>query len=209
MVKRLKDLRSGPVLVEKVSTTLLPQDTTLSSQDKEVRSIQNVKRNLFGTLPAELDEYGINKSDQLHGVNFSFHSPVKSEETIPNAVSIHESVSSALHQLPPRGNDDIAMADSDECYEQACTEDDQWLENISNSAWEGKTDDQEMGRDNSGRQLRRYIIQTVVTRQRMDLQNDEVHGTTRSHEIVLELYSPTHSGRAVDDISLCLLRDNW
>lgn len=208
MVKRLKDLKSGPVLV----TTPSSQDKT---QDKEVRSIQNAKRNLFGTLPVGLDEYAINKSNPLPGVNFSFHSPVKSEETIPNAVSIHESVSSALHQLPLRGDDDIAMTDNDDCYEQACAEDDEWLENISTSVWEGKIDDREMGGANSARVLRQYIIQSAVTRQRTNLQNDEVQGTTdtlRSCEILLELKlvcSPAHSGKAGDDISLCLLRDDW
>ena len=197
-------MKSGPVQVEKISTTLLP--TTPSSQDIEVRSIQNVKRNLFGTLPVELDEC----SNPLPCVKFSFHSLVKSEEAIPDDVSIHESVSSALHQLPPRGDDDIAMTDNDDCYEQACTEDDRWLENISTSAWEGKIDDQELGGANSARILRRYVIQSIVTRQRMDLQNDEVQGTTRSScEMLLELSSPTHSGIAGDIISLCLLRDDW
>ena len=234
MVKNLKDLKSGPVQVEDIGTTLLQVNTPSSQdrvQDREVKS--NVKRNLFGTLPVQLNEYTINKSNPLPGINFSFHSPVKSEERIPDVVSIHDSVSSALHQLPPPG-DDIAMIGND-CYEQACTEDDQWLENISASAWEGKIDgaDQEMGGANATRTLRRYVIQSVLTRQQVDLQNDEAQATTTdiprytilsfyiitrgafrsSREIVLELKSvvcsPTHSGKAGDNISLCLLRDDW
>ena len=178
VVKGLKDLKSGPTQVDKISATLPPQVITSSSEDN-VQVGSNVKRNLFGTLPVELDEYGVNnKCNPFPDVNFSFCSPVKSEERIPNVVSIHESVSSALHQLPPLGDDDTPMTDNS--YEQSCTEDDRWLENISTSAWEGKidADDQEKGGANPARVLRRYTIQSASTRKRMDLQDDELQVTT-------------------------------
>lgn len=188
VIKQSRDLRSCIAKVEKSSNTLL---ATPSSQDVvQVEDVangrnNNVKRNLFGTLPMEDDELAMNKSTPLPCVNFSFHSPVKGdEETVPDTVSIHDSVSSALHQLPPLGDGDIAMiiddnqyCDNDSVIEDACNEDDQWLENISSSAWEGQLGEtnQEMGGANPARVLRRFVIQSVLTRQRMD---PELQSTT-------------------------------
>ena len=186
MVKRLKDLKSGPAktsstsrqaTVEITGSGLLQATTPTSQGTIQVKEVArgNVKRNLFGTSPAELDDTDVNKSNPLPGVNFSFCSPVKGEKAIPD-VSIHNSVSSALHQLPPMSDNDTAMVDcNDDNFGQACTENDQWLEDISISAWEGKMTevDQEVGGATSARVLRRFIIQSVATRQRKDLQYDE------------------------------------
>ena len=174
VAKRYKDLKNDSAKVEKkIDTT--PLVTAPSSQDavnEGVNGRGSVKRNLFGTLPTGLDECAANESNQSSNINFSFHSPVKGGETVAG-VSIHESVSSALHQLPPLGDDNTtAINRNNDCYEQACAEDDQWLENVSMSAWEGETDTakEEMSGANTARVLRRFIIQSVGIRQRMDLE---------------------------------------
>jgi len=176
----LKDLKSDPAKVEKISSAV---SAAAYRQDVMMEDVtngsSNVKRNLFGTSPVESDELAASKGNSLSGVNFSFHSPVKAGETISD-VSVHDSVSSALHQLPLLGDGDITMfVNDDEC---AYTEDDQWLENVSGSAWEGPFTEanQEVGGANTARILRRFIVQSVLTRQRMDLKNDESQVTTNN-----------------------------
>ena len=184
-IKQAKDLKSS-TYTAKVKTVSNPLPATPDSQDviqaEGGTKGKNVKRNLFGTLPMEDDELTVNENAPLPSVNFSFCSPVKnSEGTIPDAISIHDSVSSSLDQLPPLGNGDMAMIidddhnhDNDSVTEHTYSEDDQWLENVSNSAWEGQLDrpDQDWGGANA-RVLRRFVIQSVVIRQRIDPQSDD------------------------------------
>lgn len=179
IVKRSKGL-GGPTKVDEISGTLLATPNSQDAIEVDEVARNSVKRNLFGTLPVEPDEPTISKSNPLQSVNFCFYSPIKDEETIPDDVSIHDSVSSALHQLPPLGNGDTGtMVDDNQlnidydCYEH---DDDLWLENVSCSLWEEQLDktNQEVGGANStARTLRRFIVQSIVTRQRMDKQNDE------------------------------------
>ena len=173
MTKRCKKLKSDGAKVEKkVDTSLVTTPTPQDTVSEVANGRGNVKRNLFGTLPAGSDESGANKSNPLSSINFSFHSPVKGGETVAD-VSIQESVSSALDQLPPLGDDNTTVINqNNDCYEEACVEDDQWLENVSMSAWEGETAtaNQEVGGANAVRVLRRFIVLSVVTRQRMDLE---------------------------------------
>ena len=193
MIKQVKDLKSSPSKVEVVSK---PLPETPNSQDViQVESITkgntNVKRNLFGSLPMEDDELTVNESAPLPDISFSFCSPVKNSEemTIQDTVSIHDSVSSALHQLPPLGDGDTAMIidndqnhDSDSVTDHACSEDDRWLENVSCSAWEGQLEgaNQDLGVANAATLLRRFVIQSVVTRQRIDPSSDELQTTTNT-----------------------------
>ena len=189
-IKQAKDLKSSSCTA-KVKTVSNPLPVTPDSQDviqvEDVTKGKNVKRNLFGTLPMEDEELTVNENAPLPSVNFSFCSPVKnSEGTIPDAISIHDSVSSSLDQLPSLGDGDMAMIidndhnhDNNSITEHAYSEDDQWLENVSNSAWEGQLDrpDQELGGANA-RVLRRFVIQSVVIRQRIDPQSDESQSIT-------------------------------
>lgn len=183
--------KSTPAKVEVASKSL---PATPNSQDvMQVESVTvgntNVKRNLFGSSPMEDDELSVNESAPLAGINFSFCSPVKNSEgrIIPDSVSIHDSVSSALDQLPPLGDGDTAMIidndhnhDSDPVTEHACNEDDRWLENVSCSAWEGQLDgaNQDMGGADAATLLRRFVIQSVVTRQRTDTPTGEIQTST-------------------------------
>lgn len=190
--------------VETISNTLLATPSSkddVKVEDDITDDRNSVKRNLFGTLPLEVDELPMDKSSPLSSINFSFHSPIKGvEETIPDSVSIHESVSSALHQLPSLGDNDTAMiVDDNQCcdnnsiVELDCSEDDRWLENVSSSAWEGQTGgaSQEMGGANPARVLRRFIIQSVLFRQQTDPLNDESGATDNPRYIPFHFFLKT------------------
>lgn len=191
MAKVSKDLKSDPGTstgnVEKVINELVATANSGDSsvQVKDVTSSRNkAKRNLFGTLPMELDESATSRSHSLiPELHFSFHSPIKDGVAIPDTESLHDSVSSVLHQLPPMGDGDAVTVDNQYTsgYELACTDDDQWLENVSISAWEGQLGEASPevgGADGVSRVLRRFMVQSVSRREQMD-DSDAVKNNTR------------------------------
>ena len=164
------------------SSSLQTAAPTTVGAGVDSESLNSVKRNLFGTgAPTTLREPGIDDIS-LPLINFSFHSPVKKEEVaVAEDISIHDSVSSAVNQLPPLGGSDKAMMEDDNDthdsvgYGQNCVEDDQWLEGISSSQW-GEGHVAEMPCKTVGvATLRRYIVQSITPRQRLD-QQDGVEG---------------------------------
>jgi len=142
-----------------------------------VKNLNSVKRNLFGSAAAPTKATDpVIDGISLPLINFSFHSPVKREDVmLMEDISIHDSVSSAMNQLPPLGSSDKSVEDSRTCdavgYEQDCAEDDQWLEGISSSQWgEGHAAElpcMEVGMA----KLQRYVVLSVTLRQQLDQQD--------------------------------------
>ena len=142
--------------------------------------LNSVKRNLFGTTtPTMLVEPSVDDIS-LPLINFSFHSPVKKDEAaVAEDVSIHDSVSLAVTKLPPLGGGDIAaMEDGNDMHDAVgyghdCIEDDQWMEGIGSSQWEGHVAEPSSV---CVATLRRYIVQSITPRQRLDQQDDMTTG---------------------------------
>ena len=159
------------------SSSVSLKTTATAAVTTDTESLSSVKRNLFGSAasPAKLTDPGI-EDISLPLINFSFHSPVKRDDVIVTEdISIHDSVSSAMNQLPPLGGSDKSTVmeegrdtDNTEGYEQDCVEDDQWLEGISNSQW-GEGHVAELPCKAVGvATLRRYIVHSITPRQQPD-----------------------------------------
>jgi len=162
------------------SSSISLKTTATAAVITDTESLSSVKRNLFGSTatPTKLTDPRI-EDISLPLINFSFHSPVKRDDVIVTEdVSIHDSVSSAMNQLPPLGGSDKPTVmeegndtDNAESYELDCVEDDQWLEGISSSQWgEGHVAEPPCKAVGVAT-LRRYIVHSITPRQKPDQQD--------------------------------------